>query len=222
MATPSSSGGINLSNVATSIASTQVERNQNWIRLSLANNLNGTESMKDVIQSEFKCGNDKEEFHSWIAKAKLNKKCTIQKFIWPHLLGDCTGGCPPACDGETDIDKLDITAIRSIYDNLEHIIPSTVMLLNDILLLKEKFNVHVESIKENRNGLAHYPLKMKMPNKDFKKRWISIRKALYGMCYTKIKNFDDLRIVSLDPYLRKQVELINNCLLYTSPSPRDS
>ena len=51
-----------------------------------------------------------------------------------------------------------------------------------------------------------------MPNTDFKKRWFSIRKAMYEMGYTKLKNFDDLRTCSLDPYLTKQVELINKTL----------
>lgn len=43
------------------------------------------------------------------------------------------------------------------------------MSTNDILQLKEQFNVYVVSIKENRNELAHYPLKMSMSLKILRK-----------------------------------------------------
>ena len=80
----------------------------------------------------------------------------------------------------------------------------------EILRLKEQFNVHVDSKNLNGNGLSHYSLKMSMPKEEFKRRQVSIRKVLYGMGYTKIKDFDDLRTCSLDPHLNVQIEVIND------------
>ena len=216
------SSGVITPNVAASTASAQViEDNQNWMRLSLASNLHAAHSMKDVMHNNFKCTKNKQVFHSWIATANKNKKCkNIQKFVWEMLLGNCFGGCSPSCNGETDLDSLDVTSLRNIYDNLEHIIPSNVMSQNVLLQLKEQFTVHVESISVNRNGLAHYPLKKKMTTEDFETRWDSIRKALVGIGYTNLKDFDDLKTCSLDP--QKQVKAINDALQFLKNEKSDN
>jgi len=212
MATPCCGGG-NPANVAGSLsstASTQVKDNQNWMRLSLSINLHGTEGMKQLMHNIFK---DKNELHLWLASARKYKKCNLPPHVWEKLLGACNGGCPPNCVGETDLEQLDITALHSIFRNLEHIIPPTAMSKNDILLLKQQFEVHVKSIQNNRNSLAHHSLKTSLSNGDFKIRWILIRNALYGIGYKKIKQFDDLKTCSLDAFnLKDEVMVIKDTL----------
>ena len=221
MAAPCSIGVIVSNNAAEESAEECVKRSENWMRLTLATNICGTESIQEMMGNEFQCITNKKKFHSWLATAKKNeqekkkkKKClvNIDKCVWPKILGDCVDGCPPSCNGETDISKLDITSLRSIYVNLKHIIPSGVMSQNYILQSKSQFNVHVECVRSNRNYLAHYSLKMSMPKKVFKRIWISIRNALYGMGYTKIKKFDDLKTCFLYQHLREQVKAIKDTL----------
>lgn len=226
LVTPS---GVNMSNVAAA------PTNQHWMRLSLAINLHGTQCLKDVMENEFDCIKDKKDFHLLLTTAhresnkknknknskknknlqqsstvEQSKKCDMQDYIWESILGECVGGCSSTCNGETDIDKLDITSLRSIYSNLERIIPSSVMSEKDILDLKERFKKHINSIKENRNKLAHYSLTMSMPTTDFEVQWYSIRNALHGAGYTNLKDFDELKTCSLDPLLKEQMEVIKD------------
>ena len=194
---------------SSSSANAQVADSENWMRLSLANNLHGTESMKEVLENDFKVTINGRDFHLWISNARKKRNCKMQNFVWENLLGACTGGCPSGCNAQTDLSGLDVTSLHGIFSNLEHIIPSSVLSQHDIRTMKLKYKVHFESIKVARNYSAHYSLKSSMPNNDFQREWNRIRNALVAMKYTKIKMFDDLEQGSV-------------CLLYTSPSPRDS
>ena len=190
------------------VSSSQVSDNQYWIRLSLGNNLHGTQSVRDILIKDFHIPNDGRLLHSWLATAKLNKKCCIQRFVWVHLLGPCNGGCTQTCNKETNLDDLDMTSLNSMYNNAEHIIPPHVLSQIDIQNLKTKYQPHIDSIKATRNDLAHYSFNKTMPKPEFDDRWIKIRNTLVPMGYNQIKLFDDLENCSLDPHLEKQVKVI--------------
>jgi len=181
-------------------SSIQVEDRANWMRLSVANSIHGVEAIRELLSSLSKYFKDKKKLHLWLSNHRMRSRVHFPRFVWEILLGACKNGCPLDCNGETDLDQLPIVALNNIFKYLEHIIPSTVMSQNDILVFKEFKQFFVNTITENRNYLAHYPLKIGMPDSDFDKRWMSIRKALIGMDYSKLPQFDNLRTCSLDKF----------------------
>ena len=186
----------------------------NWMRLSLSVNLYGSDAIKELVYNVFNFTKCKTEIHSWFADAYKKKKNRrrIERRIWIELLGTCIDGCLPFCNNKTDLDQLSVVPWASVFKNLEYIIPFNVMSQNEILRLKDQFKCYVFCILENRNMLAHYPLKMIMPKTDFNQRWIIIRNALHGMNYTKLKQFDELKSLPLDPILRQKVVHTNKPL----------
>lgn len=187
-------------------ASNQVANSQNWIRLSLGINIHGTQSMRDMLVIILHVPTNGKLFHSCLDTAKKSKKCNIQPFVWKNLLGACVDGCTRPCNGETNIDDLDITSLISIYNNAEFIIQSYVLSQGDIINIKLIYKEPVESIKKNRNELAHYSFKKSMTNHKFKFRWITFRMTLVKMGYTKLILFDELKTCFLDPYFEEKVK----------------
>lgn len=71
--------------VSNATVSNLVEDNQNWMRLTLANNVYGTQSITDLMHNELKFTNNKQEFHLWIANAKKKGKKGSIKNVTPFV-----------------------------------------------------------------------------------------------------------------------------------------
>jgi len=188
----------------------QITDDENWMRLSLVIRKHGTQSIRDMLVIILYVPTDGKLFHSWVATAKLNRKCKIIPcFVWRMLLGSCKDGCIHPCNRETNMDDLDITTLIQIYNHAEYIIPPYILPRADIINLKLKYEIPVKSILTTRNELAHYSFK-KMSEPEFDDQWIKIRDALVAMGYNKITLVDGLKTDSLDPEFNNTVRILSD------------
>ena len=97
--------------------------NKNWTRLALAVKIHGNKAVQYYLKKKELKLHNPQKLHLQIAGVKGNIE-RVPGYIWKKLLGSChVSGCQENCDGKTDLDNLDFTALNKIVKNIKHIIP---------------------------------------------------------------------------------------------------
>ena len=194
-----------------------------WMRLSLLMRIHGQSALINRLKKKYKITCPK-KLHLWIAKAeakarternrekaangsknKGNKNVfNVSPLILKHLLGKCHEKYhKETCSEETDITKLDITDLKAIFENIEHIIPVDVLSKSDILDKQ-----YISIIVKERNDRSHY----KPLTKDgFDKKWKEIVNVFSKIGYQN-DGIKDLKTGTLDPFLYERVKLLEDSL----------
>jgi len=195
-----------------------VENHKNWSRLSLAIKLYGKDAIVDYMHKKLGVPTDPKVLCKWLQNYRKVKKNNIAKYIWDNLFHQCDQNpCVHLEANEVHLKELDITSLKAIYLNIEHINPDTCSNKCDNQTeeqAKEEKrqdieDLKLESIKEIfdiRNHLAHHA-SVDMDETTFDKYWNQIRKALIEMGFP-VNKLDILKTCSLEPHLEKLCETL--------------
>jgi len=189
-----------------------------WTRLALAVRIHAEYAVRSCLENKkFKLTNPL-NLHLRIATARGSFQ-GVSKYIWKKLLGVCQKGCQEnPCKGKTYLEQLDITILDKIVGNIELLVPADILQSEKVLKLIQTLKIAVSVIIDIRNKLFHDEDMLTIEQNEFQKEWQKLKSPLKQLNYANIKDFETLENCSLDPHIKKQVELLKQiqnkgCLL---------
>ena len=178
-----------------------------------------TEALVELLHNDLGLPRNANNLHNLFSVFKQKHGNSLKNVIkgdqWDIFCHVCSPQCPTPClkQGVTKLENCDITALAIVYRNLKKLLPN---ISAQCIVDLANYLQYVKDACENRNFVMHSSGKP-MDDADFNDRWDKVEDVLVGLKYSNMQLFNDLKTCSY-AYLRQQI----SCLLYTSPSPRDS
>jgi len=139
-------------------------------------------ALRDLLYDDFNLPRDKKELCKLMTNFRIQKQTKLVKIVsqdqWNLF-------CP--ANGETDLNKLDISSLAIIFRNLQHIVPNFHAQLK---LKAERYKPYIKQACKDRNILSH-PGREAMTKDVFVAMMERMTHTLIGMKYSKTNEFNE-------------------------------